>query len=267
MSIYTIYKITNLTNNKAYIGFTSNFKNRMREHKKGYLNSTSDSYNCVFYRALRKYGYENFTFEQIYQSKDKHHTLKEMEPYFIDKYRTYVGFDDCNGYNMTVGGEGAPGITLTDEHKKFLSELQIRRFSDKNNRDKHSESMKKWWEEFPEERKAEASKKRSEKLMGNNRASGMTYSHSEDAKRKISEANLGKIFTQESIEKLKVNRKGKGVGDTNAMAKEENRNKVRDSKIGRKLYINPETLERKYCIPGNEPEGFILNIDFKKGIK
>lgn len=59
-----------------------------------------DSHLC---RAIKKYGPENFVFEVIYQSKEKEHTLLEMEAYFINYYNTMKA-----GYNMSIGGKGRP---------------------------------------------------------------------------------------------------------------------------------------------------------------
>ena len=38
-----------------------------------------------------------------------------MEPYFINEYRSWVGFSDCNGYNTTKGGEGTFGWKRSPE--------------------------------------------------------------------------------------------------------------------------------------------------------
>jgi hypothetical protein len=62
--------------------------------------------------------------------------------------------------------------------------------------------------------------------------------------------------TPESLEKLRTNRKNKGCGLSNGMASEENRKKVSQSKVGRKIYINEDGI-KKYCIPGTEPAGFL----------
>lgn len=43
------------------------------------------------------------------------------------------------------------------------------------------------------------------------------------------------------------------------MKKEEFRNKVGASKIGRKIATHRETGQRKYVFPDNVPEGFQLN--------
>lgn len=100
MNIYTIYKATNKTNGKCYIGFDSNWPNRIKNHSHKYKKT-----NTKFYDSIKKHGWENFVWEVIYQSKDLDHCLNKMETHFICEYRTYHGFSDCNGYNMTLGGE------------------------------------------------------------------------------------------------------------------------------------------------------------------
>jgi group I intron endonuclease len=115
MIIYSIYKIVNKINGKIYIGFDSNWPNRMIYH---YYNSRCISKNFHIYRAIRKYGWENFSFEVVYQSKEKEHTLKVMEPFFIKKYNSFM-----NGYNMTEGGEGTFGRNQSKENKIKQSKL------------------------------------------------------------------------------------------------------------------------------------------------
>jgi len=114
-SIYSIYKATNIINGKSYIGFDSNWPSRKEQHKKDSKNTKKD---YCFYNAIRKYGWENFQFELIYQSKDSNHCKDVMEKYFIEEYRTYTRFEDCNGYNMTLGGEGTLGYKHTLESKE-----------------------------------------------------------------------------------------------------------------------------------------------------
>lgn len=112
MSIYTIYKSVNTKNGKVYIGFDSNWPNRSNNHK-----SASKKQDSKFYRAIRKYGWDNFEWSIIYQSKDKQHTLKEMESHFINEYDSFH-----NGYNSTLGGDGTFGHIVSDKTKKLISE-------------------------------------------------------------------------------------------------------------------------------------------------
>lgn len=72
-----IYKFTNLINNKSYIGQTIHLKTRYGEHKRNHLNINHVNYECLFYRALRKYGFENFTFEILEYCSEKELNKKE----------------------------------------------------------------------------------------------------------------------------------------------------------------------------------------------
>ena len=47
-----------------------------------------------------------------------------MEREFITEYRSYVGFNDCNGYNLTLGGDGCLGRieSAVTKNKKSLAQ-------------------------------------------------------------------------------------------------------------------------------------------------
>lgn len=97
MIIYCIYKVVNTLNGKVYIGFTNNFKDRQKNHK-----NSSKLKKSVFHKAIQKHGFENFHWEIIYQSKEKEHTKKIMEQYFINEYCSMLPY----GYNTCKGGNG-----------------------------------------------------------------------------------------------------------------------------------------------------------------
>lgn len=120
MSIYSIYKVTNLVNNKIYIGFDSNWPSRKKGHKKSSFNPNAHSYNVMFHCAIRKYGWENFKWELIYQSKDGEHCLNTMETHFI-KENDSICYNG-KGYNMSFGGDGNLGYRHTEQTKKIMSE-------------------------------------------------------------------------------------------------------------------------------------------------
>ena len=57
-----IYKITNLTNGKMYIGQTNNPKRREREHFSLNNSILEENENKILYNAMLKYGVQNFSF-------------------------------------------------------------------------------------------------------------------------------------------------------------------------------------------------------------
>lgn len=102
-----IYKITNLINNKVYIGQTiTGIVNRWKGHiyKDG----------CRFlHNAIYKYGKENFKIEVIeYCDKD---SLDEREIYWISYYKSN---NRKYGYNILVGGNnGRKGLYKLSKSK------------------------------------------------------------------------------------------------------------------------------------------------------
>lgn len=93
-----IYMITNIKNNKKYIGQSIDIERRWIQHNKNTHLSNSRAYNTSITQAIREWGIENFQF-QILEICDKS-LLSEKEIYYIELYDTFV-----NGYNMTLGGE------------------------------------------------------------------------------------------------------------------------------------------------------------------
>jgi len=112
---YVIYKATNTINNKSYIGFTSRWPKRMKEHLKAATWNNHYSKNSHFYRAIRMYGQDAFVWEILKESDNKE--LMSEEENFIKEFDSKL-----NGYNMTDGGEGALGVKLTLEQKQKMSE-------------------------------------------------------------------------------------------------------------------------------------------------
>ena len=93
-----IYKISNLINDKVYIGETvRSLIQRWQQHK----NAVND-YNKKGHLqlAMRKYGIQNFYIEEIERCDDN--IRFDREKYWINYYDSYN-----NGYNSTLGGEGS----------------------------------------------------------------------------------------------------------------------------------------------------------------
>lgn len=105
-----IYKIENVINNHCYIGQSINIQKRLNRHKTTAFNSNSKDYEYPLYRAFRKYGLENFSFEVLEECLPEE--LNEKEKYYIQEYNSF--FD---GYNQTLGGDCG---SCTVEKEKVL---------------------------------------------------------------------------------------------------------------------------------------------------
>ena len=104
-----IYKIQNLINNHVYIGQTvKSYEKRFQQHKNNYDKPYFSQ--LTLYKAFKKYGLENFSFEPIEEIENE--KLDEREKYWIDYYDSYK-----NGYNMTLGGR------LVELYKWDLNEI------------------------------------------------------------------------------------------------------------------------------------------------
>ena len=108
-----IYKITNKINNKCYIGQSNDIQRRFTQHKSPYeQNRFADK---PLYKAIAKYGIENFSFEILEECPIE--KLSEREEYYISLYNSLC---HQNGYNIRSGGatnvgEDHPKHKLTKE--------------------------------------------------------------------------------------------------------------------------------------------------------
>ena len=155
------YRITNMSNNKSYVGITTrNIERRWYEHK-----YVPNSCGQLLSKAINKYGESAFVIEHIASAIGNVENLKELEKQLIEQCGTMVP----NGYNLTAGGDGVFGYKHTEEQKK------------------HNDDLK---------RGTKASKETKEKMkiahLGeNNHFFGKQ--HSEETKQKIALAKTGKV--------------------------------------------------------------------------
>lgn len=115
-----IYKIENKINGNIYIGQSKNIDKRIKHHFQCAFNNSEKNkeYDKALYRAIRKYGKENFEWSIIELcSKEE---LYEKEIYWIKKYDSFK-----NGYNETEGGEGVPGQKGENHPKTKLTNEDV----------------------------------------------------------------------------------------------------------------------------------------------
>jgi len=145
-----IYKITNIQNNKCYIGqtiqenvysyieqhFNIAFRNQdLKENKKGRL----------FYNTIRKYGRKNFKIfilgeiEEINKKKLKQ-KLDESE---IECISFFNSTNEIYGYNLTKGGDGVWGIIPWSKGLTKETDERIKKLADNKMGISFSEQRKK----------------------------------------------------------------------------------------------------------------------------
>ena len=159
---YKVYVHINKINGKRYYGITKQKVEYRWNSGKGYKK------NEYFYRAINKYGWDNFTHIVIAKGL----TEEEAKWLEIELIREHDTTNFKYGYNQTNGGEGGNGYKWTEEQRKKMSESRKGKNTGKNNPmygKKHSEESRK--------KMSEANK-------------GRTFS--EETRKKMSKASKGK---------------------------------------------------------------------------
>ena len=115
MENYNLYIITNIINQKKYVGITKvGYAKRFETHKDNAKRFYERSQRILLYIAMGKHGFDYFEIEFLSEGNNWEH-LKELEIEAIKKNKTYVGDDDSWGYNQTRGGDGSDGYKWTEE--------------------------------------------------------------------------------------------------------------------------------------------------------
>jgi len=215
-----IYKITCLSNGKSYIGSAVNIEQRWRQHRNALNKGVHD--NAHLQNAWNKYDASNFEFAVIELTKKPQ--LIEAEQRWIDSFSVGMLFNICLVAGSTLGHNHS------EETRKKIGLRSLGRTHSPENRQKMSLAIRgKIWnagKHLSEEIKTKISVARKGKNLGNKSVYARgPYKHSEEAKKKISEANIGKQFTKEHCRHIAVAKAGHKPS-------EETRRKMSVSKMG-----------------------------------
>lgn len=157
-----IYKITNIINNKVYIGQTtrSYATGRWSTHKNKLSNGTHKNPHLL--ASWQKYGSEVWQFEVLDSSAKTTEELDDLEIYYIQLYKSN---NSRYGYNIASGG--TKQFTLSESARKKISESSKNRIVSEETKEKirvsslgrklpkrtdeykkrQSELKKLWWQE------------------------------------------------------------------------------------------------------------------------
>ena len=164
---WTVYCHTT-PSGKRYIGITSKKPEDRWKNGIGYDQETP------FGKAIKKYKWENIKHEILDTNIDEFEA-KCLEEYYIFSFSTFVGFNDCKGYNCTLGGDGQVGRKHTEEEKMKISE-SIKGEKNPYYGKHHTEESRR--------KNSEAHKGKTPWIKGKH--------HTEESRRKNSESNKGK---------------------------------------------------------------------------
>lgn len=128
MKIWKVYKHTNIKNGKSYIGITcAKDPNKRWANGKGYC-----SKNHVFYAAIQKYGWENFSHEILVDNIKTLEEANKLEQEYIKVFHTWIRDPKCMGYNMTTGGSGRAHTQSLETKQKISASLSGRKKSEEH---------------------------------------------------------------------------------------------------------------------------------------
>lgn len=111
-----IYIIKNKINQHFYVGMSKDIMTRWKHHICESQNPKSKEYEKTLYRAFRKYGIENFSFEILEECKEEE--LRDKEIYWINKLDALnLGYNEVNSWQPEIKavGEKHPNHKLTEK--------------------------------------------------------------------------------------------------------------------------------------------------------
>lgn len=204
MSIWAVYIATNKVNGKQYVGITKNLKRRWHEH------ASASGSSPAFHAAIKKHGKDGFVFSHICDAFD-FEAACEIEQMLIQQHNT----KSPSGYNLTSGGDGVAGRSLSDQEKESRRKASMA----------HAASLS------PEERREKFGSRTGKKL---------TPEQIEKIRVSNLGKNLGKRATKETKAKLSAAQKNRSRNPLS----EETKEKIRRSLLGRKI---PDAQKAKHA--------------------
>lgn len=233
--LYSIYVHTNKINNKKYIGQSCIPLEKRWNKGEGYQRCP------YFYRAIKKYGWDNFIHEVLKDGLSKEQA-DYWETFYIKEFKT---LNPDFGYNLTLGGEGSVGRVLSDESKRKMSNSQKKRFTSQEERDKISKANsgeKGYWfgKNLPDEIKQKISKANKGKHFN------------DESKQKLSNSLKGRKLSEETKQKMKAGRQGENAHMYGKHHSEESKKKMSEKHKGKNCGEDNINSCKVRCIETNE---------------
>lgn len=178
--MYSVYKHTNLSNGRVYIGVTS------REPKKRWQKGNGYRDQPLFWNAIKVYGWDGFSHEVLFvvETQDQAFSLEQ------DLIAQYQSTDRTHGYNISGGGMDSG--RFSPEYRKHLCESRSKR------------------PPMSEETKRKISEARRGKSMP---------PCSKETRERLSKSLTGRTFSKEHCEHIRESKIGKACRSKNHKAR------------------------------------------------
>lgn len=195
--MFYIYKITNIINNKIYIGKTNDVERRWKEHLKIAKAGEKDKRYSYLHASINKYSKENFI-KTILNVFDSENDAFQAEKSFIKQLNA---MNRKIGMNLTEGGEGSSGYRHSKENLEKMSVSHIGQISWMLGKKASEETKEKQRiAHLGKTQSQEIREKISKGLTGKPKPEGFAQN--------LREINTGKKLTKESREKISIANRG-----------------------------------------------------------
>lgn len=202
-SSWIVYKHTNRTNGKVYIGITHDIKKRWRGQGCAYKS------NRHFWQAIEKYGWDGFDHEIVLSGLTKHEACAE-EIRLVAEYRST---DRENGYNHSSGGD-IPLVWYRGENHPMYGKHHSAAARAKMSASRSGEKHRCWGKPLPE-----LTRKRISDANKGRKLPTWQIEH-------LRQINTGKKATAETKQKMSLAHKGHLVSP-------ETRQRIRETKASK----------------------------------
>jgi group I intron endonuclease len=243
LKISGIYKISNLSNGKVYIGQGKNIHKRWIEHK--WELNNHKHHNSYFQRSWDKYGKDNFSIEVI--EKCQLEDLNDRETYWIRFHKSNIRE---YGYNANDGGDSRKMNEETKEKIRISNTGKVRSQETCDLIGEIHRGRKTSDETKNKIRMAKLGTKQSKETIDKRVNSRKGFSPSKETREKMSIIMTGKKRTSEQVAKMI----GKQVSD-------ETREKQSKARLGKEPWnkgktgvYSEERLEKMKNYPSRKGE-------------
>jgi len=208
---WCVYMHTNKINGKKYIGITS-----IKPERRWHTDGSGYRGQVYFWRAIQKYGWDNFEHEIVFQDQSFQDACKH-ERELIAQFQSNTA--DC-GYNQTDGGDC--NYIISQDARERMSKAAKERLSDPTNHPWYGKHL-------PEKTILKIRNTLTGKMVGeknpnygNHKLAGVNnpmYGKpvSQETREKQRQAKLGKKASEETKRKQSEKRKGYKNGKANAV--------------------------------------------------